>query len=231
LILNSPVPDLLFLDANVVAQAVTRTLVVSGALVDGLQVTWSQHVETEASRHVRSQAMPPSQVRRSRLGLELGPTATSTSGLATESAQDRQVIADAIASRARYLITTDVDDFAFDDLSSHQMSAVNPDFFMALRFSLRAYREGVAVLSEVAKSPPRSPEEVHSIIGRRHPRLTERFAYAFDAVPVRGDTDQPRLLFRGTACVRCGKPLVTLKCQRTGLDRTCASEFSHQPRR
>ena len=48
----------------------------------------------------------------------------------------------AIRAGAQYLITTDVDDFAFDDLAAHGMSAVNPDYFMASRFTAQAYMEG-----------------------------------------------------------------------------------------
>lgn len=78
--------------------------------------------------------MPTSTVRQKYLGTELSPTAGTATGLVTETVKDRQVIADAIAAGARYLITADVDDFAFEDLATHEMSAVNPDYFMALRF-------------------------------------------------------------------------------------------------
>lgn len=42
-----------FLDANVLASPVTRTLVVAGGRVDRLLLTWSAHVEAEADRHAR----------------------------------------------------------------------------------------------------------------------------------------------------------------------------------
>ena len=64
------------------------------------------------------------------------------------------MVADAIRARARYLITTDVDDFAFDDLAAHGMSAVGPDYFMALRFTEQAHREGVDLLAAMQKNPP-----------------------------------------------------------------------------
>lgn len=74
-------------------------------------------------------------MRKEILGTELSPTARSTEGLLTSTAQDRQVVADAIRAGAQFLITADVDDFAFDDLAAHGMSAVNPDYFMASRFT------------------------------------------------------------------------------------------------
>src|SRR3954453_21550382 len=116
-----------------------------------MRVLWSAHVEAEADRHARGAATPTSKVPPDILGMELSGSATTTEGLVTTSVEDRQVMADAIGARARYLITTDVDDFAFEDLAGHEMSAVNPDYYMASRFSEYAYREGVGVLVAVAK--------------------------------------------------------------------------------
>lgn len=67
--------------------------------------------------------------------MELSLSTRSTKGLVTGTVEDRQVMADAIRGEARYLITADVDDFAFEDLARHEMSAVNPDYFTTLRFS------------------------------------------------------------------------------------------------
>lgn len=150
---SSSVSDVVvFLDANVLASPVTRTLVIAGGRADGLLITGSAHVESEADRHARSEASRTSAVRRDILGMRLSTTAPTTEGLATASPDDRQVIADAAQVEARFLVTTDVDDFAPCDLQSLNMSAVNPDYFMALRFSERAYREGVRTLAEVARS-------------------------------------------------------------------------------
>lgn len=158
-----------FLDANALASPVTRTLLIAGGRADGLLVTWSAHVEEEADRHARGASAPTSMVRRHILGMELSTSARSMKGLLTDAVEDRQVIADAVHAGARYLVTTDVDDFAIEDLHCHGMSAVNPDYFMALRFSEHAYREGVRTLAEVAKNPVRTDAEVHAMLGRRHP--------------------------------------------------------------
>lgn len=194
---------LLFLDANALASPVTRTLLIAGARADGLRWTWSRHVEVETDRHARGQASRTSIVRKTILGTELSPTAQGIEGLVTDTAQDRQVVADAIRAGARYLVTTDVDDFAFDDLAAHGMSAVSPDYFMALRFTEQAYREGVDLLAAVQKNPSRTAAEVHRMLGRRHPRLVTQFADAYDTTPIQPDPDQPRTIFRGIACVRC----------------------------
>ncbi|USQ78561.1 hypothetical protein [Ornithinimicrobium faecis] len=210
-------PAVLFLDANSLASPVTRTLVIAGARADGLEVTWSAHVEGEADRHTRGEASLVSTVRTGILGMELSPTATSTEGLVTVSVEDQQVVADAIRADARYLLTIDVDDFAVEDLTGGRMSAVNPDYFMALRFTERAYREGVGLLAEVAKNPRRTEADVHRMLGRRHPHLTRRFANAYDTAPVPADQDQPSVLFRGVACLRCESRLEVGEGGRLGL--------------
>ena len=71
----------------------------------------------------------------------------------------RRVIADTVRAGARYLIATDVDDFAIEDLAAYEMSAVNLDCFMALRYTETAYREGVETLVAVRKNPARTHAE------------------------------------------------------------------------
>lgn len=121
----------------------------------------------------------------------------------TGTREDRQVMADAIHADARYLITIDVDDFAFDDLATRGMSAVNPDYFMASGFTEQAYMEGVDLLAAVRKNPSRTAAEIHRMLGRRHPHLVTQFAGAYDRAPVQADPDQPSTIFRGIACIRC----------------------------
>lgn len=207
----------LFLDANTLASPVTRTVVIAGARTDGLRVVWSAHVEAEADRHARGTSTLVSTLRNDILGMELSRSSRNITGLVTASVNDRQVMADAIRAGARYLITTDVDDFAFEDLARHEMSAVNPDYFMALRFSEIAYRGGIGLLAEIAKNPPRTPADVHRMLGRRHPHLTTRFADLYDSSALPADSDQPGLLFRGVACVRCDGHLEDDDGRRLGM--------------
>lgn len=210
-------PTICFLDANVLAAPATRTLVVVGARQDGLVAIWSAHAEAEADTHARPGAKPTSEVRQTFLGMELSPSASFTTGLATTSPADRQILSDAIAAGARFLITVDVDDFAIEDLRTHRMSAVNPDYFMALRFTENAYRAGVAVLSFGMNNPARTEADVHQLLGRRHPHLTERFRDVYARTPMDPDPDQPRVMFRGVSCIHCGEPLGTDREQLTGI--------------
>lgn len=118
-------PTLVFLDANVLARPVTRTPLLVGADPSGLAVTWSAHVEAEADRHVRGSALPVSGLRK-RLDRVLGPDGVGPERFGATAASDRQVLADADAARASFLVTADVDDFADDDLAGLRLSAVHP---------------------------------------------------------------------------------------------------------
>lgn len=157
-----------FLDANVLAAPVTRTLCIVGIERVGGEVWWSVHAEAEAAK-------------------------------------------------AQYIVTADVDDIAMEDMCALRMSAANPDYFLAMRLSVEAYRAGVAQLAAGTSSPPRTGADVHRMLGRKHPRLTERFADAFDSTPAAADHDQPNVFFRGVICIGCGADLETDEHRRFGL--------------
>lgn len=97
------------------------------------------------------------------------------------------------------------------------MSAVNPDYFMASRFTEQAYVEGVDLLAAVQKNPSRAAAEIHQMLGRRHPHMVTQFAGAYDTTPVRADPDQPSTIFRGIACIRCEAHLDDAAGLRLGL--------------
>lgn len=101
--------------------------------------------------------------------------------------------------------------------AAHGMSAVNPDYFMASRFTEQAYMEGVDLLASVQKDPSRTAAEVHGMLGRRHPRLVAQFSDAYETTPVRADPDQPSTIFRGVACIRCEARLDDAADLRLGL--------------
>lgn len=210
----------LFLDANVLAQPVTRTLLIAGSRVDGLVICWSAHAETEAERHLPARALSIAALREL-LDIERSPTGAPRDDLHTATAGDRQILADAITAEASFIITTDVDDYAIEDLAGFALSAVNPDYFMGLRFGAAAYRAGTEQLARGTGRPHRTPADVHRMLGRRHPRLTSRFSTLYDTTPLPADADQPSELFRGVVCVHCGAPL------ETGEERVIGTHGSH----
>jgi len=64
---------IVFLDANVLAKPVTRTLLMVGGVPSGFHALWSESAEQEAARHLRPRAVTPTDVRR-RFEIPLGPT-------------------------------------------------------------------------------------------------------------------------------------------------------------
>ncbi|MDR0627940.1 MAG: hypothetical protein LBG11_11930 [Bifidobacteriaceae bacterium] len=94
---------------------------------------------------------------------------------------------------------------------------MNPDYFMASRFTEQAYIEGVELLAAVQKNPARIASEIHRMLGHRHPRLVTRFADAYDTTPIPADPDQPNTIFRGVVCIRCEARLNDVADLRHGL--------------
>ncbi len=88
---------------------------------------------------------------------------------------------------------------------------------MGLRFGTDAYRAAAEQLARGTGRPPRTPTDVHRMLGRRHPRLTSRFSDVYDSTPLPADPDQPAELFRGVICILCGELLGTSDERLTGI--------------
>jgi len=213
-------PTVVFLDANVLAKPLTRTLLIVGATDTPLEVVWSAYVETEAERHLPEHAMPLLALRQ-RHQFELSPTGDDAERFTTTSATDRQVLADTFAAGARFLVTEDVDDIAEEDLATLRMTAIHPDLFMALRFPRSAYLLAVNLMVAAMKNPPRTAAQMHALLGRKHPRLTAAHAEAFDGQPDAPTDPEPRVLVRGVRCVRCESVVETWTELRFGLCVDC----------
>lgn len=191
-----------FLDANVLAKPVTRTILMVGASRSGFVVGWSAAAETEAARHMRPRATPPADVRR-RYGGEPTPTGDVAGRFEATAARDRQILADAEAAGARFLITEDVDDFGLDDLIGVGISAVNPDLFLAERLTRDAYTVVIQRFVERQVNPPTTPERFHAALAKQHPRLFAAHADVFDVEPEQSVHPEPAVVFRGARCIRC----------------------------
>jgi len=192
-----------FLDADVLARPVTRTLLIAGAPESGFRVLWSCYVEAEANRHLKPWMTLVSDLRL-RFGWELSPTGQIGGRFEDTDPKDRQVLADAVAAQAQFIVTGNVDDFATGDLTAASMSAVAPDLFMAAQLTVTGYLEALSAMVVGRKAPPNTRGDVHAAIGRQHPRL---FAAHVDLipgiVPLPHPHDPPRTEFRGIRCMRC----------------------------
>ena len=193
---------LVFLDANILAKPVTRTLLMFAAPGGGYSVIWSTYVENEAERHRRGRQASLAAARQS-AGMEPYPSSDIVDDYPATSVSDRQVLADAVKVGALFIITEDVDDFGETDLVAAGISAVNPDIFLAGRVTTSAFHDAVVRMATAMKNPPRAPEQLFMQLGRQHPRAVTAHRAAFDISPMLPAHHPPAALFRGHRCLRC----------------------------
>lgn len=199
--MTSDDPLFVFLDANVLAKHVTRTLILRCA-ASGYTAVWSATAEAEADRHLSERQFAVAELRAI-VGLELSKSGTMPERFADTSEGDRQILADAEASGATFLVTEDVDDFAYGDLRAVGISAVNPDLFLAERAESETYRRALEVMVSGMRNPSRTPAELHAAIARQHPRLFGRHQNLFQIEPQRTGHRHPATIYRGLTCLRC----------------------------
>ena len=189
-------PVRVFLDANVLAKPVSRTLLMAGGPPSGFRTVWSRAAEQEASRHMPSRAVSPAAVRR-RFGGVLSPTGEVGGRFVATAEADRQILADAEAAGVSYLVTENVGDFAEADLVSVGISAVNPDVFLAARLSRAAYAMVIDLFVQRQVAPPTTAAQFHAAIARQHPFLFAAHAELYDVDPEPSPHPSPAILFRG----------------------------------
>ena len=193
---------LVFLDANILAKPVTRTLLMLGASRSGFRVVWSAMAEEEALRHMRPRMTSPAVVRET-YGGTLTPTGEVGDRFSATSPADRQILADTAQSGASFLVTEDVDDFAETDLIGVGVSAVNPDLFLSIRLTRDAYAFVIETLEKTRSNPRRTAAELHAGIAQQHPRLFSAHADLYDVEPATSAHAVPTVIFRGTRCLSC----------------------------
>jgi hypothetical protein len=213
-------PTLVLLDANILAKPVTRTLLIVGGVPSGFRAVWSAEAEEQAARHMRPRAIPPAVIRR-RFGIELSPTGTNAARFTGTQKTDRQILADAQAGGARFLVTEDVDDFGVDDLASVGISAVHPDLFLAARLAREGYQAVIDLFVTRQVNPPTTSAQFHAAIARQHRRLFAALADLYDIAPVTSGEPEPQHLFRGARCLRCERTLTDPVMLADGLCPDC----------
>lgn len=194
-------PLIVFLDANVLAKPVTRTLILRCA-ASGYTVVWSATAEAEADRHLSARQLSVADLRAT-VGIRLSKPGRAPERFTGTPVGDQQILADAEAAGAVFLVTEDVDDFVADDLRTAGVSAVNPDLFLAERVGEDVYRRALEVMVSGMRHPSRTPAEPHAAIARQHPRLFRRHRNLFSVEPQETGHREPAVLYRGRTCVRC----------------------------
>ncbi|MDR2374586.1 MAG: hypothetical protein LBD77_10965 [Bifidobacteriaceae bacterium] len=192
-----------FLDANVLARPATRSLILFAGEASGYHATWSQRAEDEADSHLRP-AMTRLAVVRGLAGQDLSATGVGAARFSATRDTDRQLLADAVAADARFLVTDNVDDFDDGDLLAVGVSAVNPDLFLSRRATFAGYQAALLMMANSMRHPARTPEELHQRLGRQHPLTVAAFATVYPgATPLPAAHNPPAVVFRGPRCLRC----------------------------
>jgi len=185
---------LAFLDANVLAKPFTRTMVVVGAAQADAdyRVGWSQYAETEGSRHLRPLAKRLDVFRAER-GIILTPSGTNPDTYVATDPKDRQILADAVAAATHWLVTENVPDFGWPDLSATGITAIHYDLFLAEHLGVDAYRQALGILAHGRVSAA----TIHASVALLHPRLFAAMAGAFPGVePLRSPHNVPHEVIR-----------------------------------
>ena len=197
-------PVKVFLDANVLAKPLTRTLLIIGGPPSGFVPVWSERAIAEADRHLGSGKTP---VRHlvTRFGWEIAHTGDPAGRFSATDDTDRQLLADAEAAEVSFLVSEDVDDVDEADLVSVGISAVNPDLFLSVRLTTGGYQEALETIGASRQRPPSTPEAIHAALGRNHPLLATRFESLYPGVDVAERVQaEPLVTFRGARCLGCG---------------------------
>jgi len=225
---SEPVAQRVFLDADVLASPLTRTiLLVSSRCGDGpvFVPVWSQAVESEADKHARPGQAKVVDIRATRWGDSvIIPDATPgvISQLADTDVKDRHVLAAAQAAGLHLIVTRNVRHFGRQDLARLEMSVAHPDAFLAAILTKDAYRAALELIAETRRREPKTPEGIHAALGREHPRLAAAMRDVFPGVePLPGQNEPPAEVFRGVRCMACGKRLSSPESLSQGVGPEC----------
>jgi hypothetical protein len=216
-----PGRTLVYLDANVLAAGISRTLLLLSAPLSNFRTVWSRVAEAEAARHQPPHAKPIGTVRE-QYGLQTVPDGESPVPLVDTDWKDRRILASAAAAGARFVVTENVKDFGVADLRALSMSAVHPDLFLASRLTERTYRFVLDAIAANRSREPATPAAIHaSEVAKKMPMLFDAYKQVLGVEVVEQVAGQPKLTFRGARCVRCVRPLTDAESRAIGLGPGC----------
>lgn len=218
---RQPGRTLVYLDANVLAAGISRTLLLLSAPLSSFRTVWSPYAEAEAARHQPSRAKPIGEIRE-QYELRTVPDAESPVPLIDTDPKDRPILASAAAARARFVITENVKDFGAADLRALSMSVVHPDLFLTTRVTEQTYRFVLDAIAANRTREPRTAAAIHaSEVAKKLPTLFAAHKKTFGVEAAELTGARPKLSFRGVRCVRCTRPLTDSESQSIGLGPDC----------
>jgi len=175
----------------------------------GLKLIISPYVIREAERHQKHGHVRVSALVE-RFGWTVVPDAPDVDAFefVDTDPKDRPVLATAAEHEALFLITGNVKDFGFHDLTQTNVTSVHPGLLLAERTSANTYRDILAEIAGHRSRDPRSPEAIHrQQISVELPGLYDKYRDIFGSDMATNEHRPPTAQFRGTTCVTCGRRL------------------------
>lgn len=200
--------DQVFVDADVLAAAVPRSILYYGAALPGAnyKLTYSPHTERQAEQNQSAKQIPISELRK-RLGWSISDDVANvkTFKLVDTAESDEPILAAAISARAKFIVTGNVKDFGEADLKRHRISAVHPGLFLAHRLTTDHYSTILNRLGATRRREPKSPLGIHEHdVANELPQLFARYRNLFGEPNPYQPRNPPRLDFRGWERTRFG---------------------------
>lgn len=217
-----------FVDANVLASPVPRTILYLSRPLSDFDLVFSPWVEAEAERHQKLGHVPVS-VLRQRYDWRFVADPDEPVELEDTDPKDQPVLAAAVEAGAHFVVTGNVKDFGDKDLARLGIVAVHPGLFLTHHITTETYREVLEMVGASRGREPRDPLSIHEQeISVHLPSLFETHRDLFGpAVP---DTthEPPAVEIRGNRCVRCFGALIDERNPVAFLCPACSSTAVHQ---
>ncbi|MDR1188801.1 MAG: hypothetical protein LBK95_15360 [Bifidobacteriaceae bacterium] len=214
MMVTTPEPPRVLLDADTLVRAMTRSLLVMAGTARGsaFRPRWSLRIEAEADGHIGPGRVKVRQLRErfdwgERVLIE-APPPEAENDLEGTDPKDRHVLASAGLAGIRVVVTANVRHFGPDDLRRTGASAVHPDLFLSRVLTPPLYKDVVTAWSRSRTGSGTTPNALHSILGRHHPLTAEAMREAFPgSMPSPPVDGKPHREFRGDRCCVCGRSL------------------------
>ncbi|ADU13904.1 PIN domain-containing protein [Asticcacaulis excentricus] len=131
-------PFSIVIDANVLAGALTRNIVLSFAEAGFFRPYWSTRILDECEKYIAEKTESGENAKRQRGRIEaafpeslVNGLAEIENGLALPDPDDRHVLAAAIKAKAEVIVTENMKDFPADQLVQHDIEVIALDDFVA----------------------------------------------------------------------------------------------------
>jgi len=218
---------LAYVDADVLAAAVPRSILYYAATLPniGYRLTYSPYAEAQAEKNQSPTQIPVSQLRE-RFGWNVNadPKSLSRFSLVDTQETDIPIIAAAIHSKAKLIITANVKDFGTDDLARHKLSAVHPGLFLAHQLTASQYADVLSALGATRQREPKTPLGIHEHdIANELPQLFEQYRNLFGTPNPYQPRNPPKRAFKGNYCIICGRLIKASPGAESGLCVECYS--------